>query len=239
FNPISLGYFIIVTWLAGVCLLLNVNGVFYKRIAVISLTFCVIVAIFMTGSRGPLIVFILVFSIFLIIEGKLIKLLLLFLMFITLSPFILAVVSEVSFIDNISIFVDRLLDVGSNEDASSGIRIATYSQTLEQISLAPMFGSGLEEKNTMYYPHNIFLELWMVFGLVIGSVFIVALIFPIFLLAKYTSNFTRKGNELMCFFALVYIIYLMGGMFSASIISANIMFPSYVAVVVLFYSSEK
>ena len=239
FNPISFGHSIITAWAAAISLLFYVGHLTPRKLLIGSVvTFAAFLCIFLTGSRGPLITFILIIFIYFHFTGKILQLLGLLLLTFSLFLLSMTLLESLFFQDDISVFVDRLLNVGTKEDASSSIRLSTYSAGLEQFMNSPIFGSGFEEKTTKYYVHNIFLEALMAFGLFGGMLTIFIFLRPVIIVYKFKLLKKVSDEPLLVFFFITIVQYLLGGQVSASLISANNLIPSIFALYTIIYTRK-
>ena len=64
---------------------------------------------------------------------------------------------------------DRLADAG--DDSSTVDRVVMISDSFEQIADSPLIGSAFVELNSGFYPHNIFVESGLAFGIPVALVF--------------------------------------------------------------------
>lgn len=70
----------------------------------------------------------------------------------------------------------RLNGIAALEDQSDTIRLSLWQDGVDQFLESPITGSGLEEKNAQFYPHNIPLEAFMATGLVGGTCWVIAMV---------------------------------------------------------------
>ncbi|MFX0195799.1 MAG: O-antigen ligase family protein [Candidatus Hodarchaeota archaeon] len=115
---------------------------------------------------------------------------------------------------------DTLIYELSMGDPNAGAgRLQIYSDTIDQISEKPFFGSGLEEKHSGSYPHNHFLEAFMATGFIGGFCFII-----LCWQAIKRSLIILKGFRNYGWLACIFLIYFIRGLFSSSIIDTTLWF---------------
>jgi len=97
----------------------------------------------------------------------------------------------------------------------SDLRIRLWIDAWSQFLASPLLGSGLEEKLTLYYPHNILIESYMATGVVGGTAFL------LFLIGALHLSFKILFNKALCDMAgwipLLFIHYSIYGMLSGAI----------------------
>jgi O-antigen ligase len=127
------------------------------------------------------------------------------------------------------------ITAGRKGDASTDSRIEMYSDCWNQFLSSPLWGSGIVEKNTGFYPHNVLLESFMSTGLIGGLIFIVLSLFliqkSIFLLKNYALGWS----------GLLAIQYYIASLFSGSLFGSSNMWLSMVFVfsACAFYSNQR
>jgi len=99
---------------------------------------------------------------------------------------------------------------------AGGGRLLLYQDTLEQIVQNPLFGSGLEEKYSRFYPHNHILEAFMTTGVLGGLCFVILCWVTI-----KRSFLILQKEESYGWIACLFIIYFVHGLFSSSIIDSS------------------
>jgi len=116
--------------------------------------------------------------------------------------------------DRYQILIQKLA-VG--DPSTGGGRLLLYQNTLEQIFQNPLLGSGLEEKNSQFYPHNHILEAFMATGVLGGVCFCILCWHTIkrcFLILLKEKSY----GWIPC----VFIVYFIHGLFSSSIIDSTL-----------------
>lgn len=188
-----------------------------KKIWVIIPVFMGLFGILIYGSRGTLIGFLLgiLFLILMYNNGKMnLKNYIILFLGIGVGIFLLSdtglgIVSEL--LENMGVssrFVDSLVDFSfSNFAETSNGRWLIWTTVINMIKSGPFYGYGVfAERNAVYdlgmkwgYSHNIFLELLVSFGWLIGSLIIIVLIFGII---RFFVRVKDKDEK------LVFIIFL-------------------------------
>lgn len=222
-NPISLSYSIVV------CYLICTSFFIEKKVFLILLFIVSLFLVFPTGSRGGMFSLCVVFLIQLYYESNvkfnffLILTSSLFSVFIVLSlakNYILVNLPEFEFV------LQRigLTDGDRSSDLTSG-RAVLWSDSFEQFASNPIFGDAIVERNSNYYPHNIFLESLMSIG-VAGTIFLLFFLFLTFYTSKgfYKDKFTR-------FFFLYFLVFLINSNFSGSIVGSYELYCSSIILI--------
>ena len=91
--------------------------------------------------------------------------------------------------------------IGTGNIFSSKSRIVLYKETIRVIERNPLFGGGMmsdRAANNGVYVHDLFLEIWSHYGLLVGSVFIVTLLFLVIIM------FRSKENQLKYLFISIF-----------------------------------
>jgi len=115
----------------------------------------------------------------------------------------------------------RFQRIATWELAESNARMEYWSAAWSQFLRQPLFGSGLEEKTTLMYPHNIVVESFMATGVIGGGAFtlmLIALVVQSLLLLRDRWVFSNAG-----WIPLLFLHYATMGMFSGAIYT-NVMF---------------
>lgn len=180
----------------------------FKRInlfdlLIITITIIIIIAL---GSRGTFLsYFVFLFYRFVFIKDKLtVKRLLIYLTsFFTLFFYkrILKLTYNILLNFNIK---SRTLILFMRDGIDLSGRIELYSIIIKQISDNPFLGLGLfgDRRFVGSYTHNIFIELWAHFGLIIGSMLIVLLLLIIYQVLIKVRN---KNNLIVIWFSMGFI----------------------------------
>lgn len=163
FNPVGLAYSSLVVIGSSIgSLMIKEENFFWKGLMLLSSVLAFLV-LFFSGSRGPfgifLIILILIF-IRIFFDLSAFKKLTIAMIFISLITYLLININNIE-IDNSY----RVLDFTINESIMN--RFFMYENAFNSISEAPFFGSGFSEFQYQHgYPHNIFLELFLYFGII-------------------------------------------------------------------------
>ncbi|MCO4182530.1 O-antigen ligase family protein [Proteus terrae] len=209
-NPISLGK------AAGACAIISMFVLSYKKITKINY-FCTLVALvvsvlilFLSGSRGALLSFIIVCCIALLKKFSLTRVvfgsgILVFVVF-SVNAIMSMLWSDFS-------LVERISKTGGDEDQSANIRYQLYNNSLEQFYNSPLFGDYSVEREYMFYPHNVILELLMSIGVFGAIIFVFIVAYSVFCNIK--NDFDNKSLLSVLWGLLTF--YLVISMFSGSL----------------------
>lgn len=170
----------------------------------------------LSGSRGPILCFGIYIGYLFFFYGKL-----------TFSKMICLVTSVplcVFFQDIVGVLYVFFLEVGINSRTlyllannlshSSG-RTEIYQQCWDLIIANPLIGTGVASDRAVHsYAHNLFLELWMDFGLVFGSFFLVVIALLI-LYALFRDN--TNASFLVMFICIGIVPLMVSGSYLTSI----------------------
>lgn len=187
----------------------KLNVMLFAFLAITSL-----VILFLTQSRGALVSFVLVFFFYLLKSGFLKNIKFIFTLFLFLFAIFL-----LFFASGMDTYFDAYLKIGSSNDLSAISRFSSYHGALCMIERYPLFGSGIEEPITKYYPHNILLELLMSVGFFGFILFLLPILISFFVIF----------NKPIDIFSIFYIQYFAASMFSGSV------WNSYILWYMLFY----
>lgn len=106
----------------------------------------------------------------------------------------------------------RFEEAFNMSDPAALMRLKSFGGAWAQFLENPILGSGLEERSTQFYPHNIFLEAFMATGALGG----LALMAGIFLMIGRSYALIRQKHPLS-WSAVLYIQYLSAAQFSGAI----------------------
>lgn len=229
-NPIALGAFFSTTFIVGVSFLLNKNRTLMQKFYAAFICLLCAVFIFFSGSRGALISLLLTLLTYIIFssKNKVINFIFIVSSVLLVIPFVIYIADE--FFNGIDVF-RGFLSVGQTTDMSSQLRLMSYKHAVEQFVDNPILGDLLVERVTVYYPHNIFLEILMALGLLGGL--------PFFLYIAGVFYLSIKLMRKSGFGALVSLLWLQqlySLQFSGSVFY-NYQFWSYSIVVGIMYFS--
>ncbi len=179
------------------------NARFRLRFILVVMVPLLLWCLVLTGSKGPALCLIFSLSMWAFRRGSALKFgILAFPMLIWLM-----VASENPLASRLSV---------SGEDESTVDRIVILNDSLEQIAAAPFFGSAFVELNSGSYPHNLFVESALAFGIPIALVFSGLLICGAYRAWKaLNSDFDLLG--------MLYFQALLGAVFSGAIYGAELL----------------
>ncbi len=112
----------------------------------------------------------------------------------------------------------RLVALFGDGDISSNLRLVMYNGAWDQFMVSPLWGNGIEENTSQFYPHNLILEALMATGLLGGIPFIVltgSAMVRIWTLVRHRSPHR--------WLAILAFQYILGGMFSGAIYASGTM----------------
>jgi hypothetical protein len=222
-NPIALGHYATSLFLLSFYILLNKHlyqglpAVANNTLIYVGASLVGVVITFSAGSRGP-IVALLICSVLMLIsyqaKNKMSVKLFLFIMF--LIVFLTSVVSFSISAEN-QIF-DRIFATGDELDGtSSNNRGYAYDMAIKLSLEHPILGFGLELPNGEGYPHNLFLESFLVLGFGGGLVFTTIVTYTIMASLKLLAN----KNSQWGWVGILFIQYTIAGCFSGSLYGAS------------------
>lgn len=226
FNPVGLAYSSLVVIGSSIgSLMIKEENFFWKGLMLLSSVLAFLV-LFFSGSRGP-------FGIFLII------LILIFLrIFFDLSAFKKLTIAMISIslitysLINSSIEIDnsyRVLNFTINESIIN--RFFMYENAFNSISEAPFFGSGFSEFQHQHgYPHNIFLELFLYFG-IIGLLFSYLIAIS---LVYLPVKIILEKNQIKVVFLIIILLML-----APKLVSTNIGMSKELLIFMSIYFTNK
>lgn len=216
----SLGYYLL--WPLLVNLLKFLKGF---RLLYLFNFILMLFTIISTGSRGPLLSFLVLMFLYLIINynNKTHKGIVIGLVFFLLSG--LVTYNYRFLIEKLSLFFNSLgiksrtlnLFLDTNPGLHLSGREKIYEKSLMLINNKPFLGWGLTgEVNALNtYAHNVFIEIFISFGIIIGSIVIVV-IFYLLLKAFLRSNYQVK-ELIILLFAIGFVPLLVSGTYLTSI----------------------
>jgi len=177
-----------------------------------------ILTIFLAGSRGPMVAFCVCMLLFLIIKSnnlktKVLTALIVSIVLIFYAP-ILTAINDIFMSHGFYSFNRITMYLLGGMDGGNG-REEIYAHAYNLINDNPLFGYHylLEDGS---YVHNIFIEQFMALGYFGGAIFAVAVIYIAYLGYK---EVTHSDNDGFLIFYILFIQYIMFGMFSRTIIA--------------------
>lgn len=185
------------------------------------------VALLFSGSRGPVVA---------TLAGAAILLWLLFrwsenrvVLPVALALLVLSIVAvALPFVVNLGGGVlERFYSTSHLEDMSDVDRFNLWRNGWEQFLENPLFGSGVEELEYHFYPHNLVLEGYMATGIVGGTIFTGLAAYSLYVALKLIRSRTRA-----IWLSLLYVNAWFIALFSGSIWGAASLIHLMIAVVV-------
>lgn len=131
-----------------------------------------------------------------------------------------------------SITLQRLELLSSDEDVSFLERREAASAAWAQFLDSPLFGSGIEERIFMFYPHNTFVEGFMSAG-IIGGLAYAALL----LLTAWKAYRTLRTDA--AWIGFIYIQQLVFGQTSGALYTASVLWATMASVLALTFMSDQ
>ena len=157
-NPVSLGHLALSGFLCGLTLMRSEP--FWKRAPIMLIMMALVIVIIQTGSKGPVIALAIILFIWMSQRAL-----------ITPMVGLAGLVTIFLLIYGGSPFSLRLMTL--DDDPSTIERIALIQDSLQQIAASPWMGSASVELKSGSYPHNIFLEGAMSFGLPLTAMLVI------------------------------------------------------------------
>ncbi len=198
-NPVSLGHLAVSCVIVGLVIWTRARGA--SRVAVSSGVVLALSCLVMTGSKGPALALIICLAIWAASKGAIWKLILFglpTLMFVVFAP--------------VSPLAARFAGLG--EDVSTLDRLVILRDSINQAAESPLFGSAFVELNSGLYPHNLFLDAVLAFGIPLAIVFAVL----VGIATVRSLRCLQTGTELL---GLLFIQSLIGGMLSGAMFAAT------------------
>ena len=159
-NPVTLGHLALSGFLCGLTLMRSEP--FWIRAPIILTMIALIIVIMQTGSKGPVMALAIILFIW---AGQR--------AFVAPMIGLAGLVIILLFAYGDSPFFHRLMVI--DDDPSTTERIALIQDSLQQIATSPWIGSASVELISGSYPHNIFLEGALSFGVPLTAVFVILL----------------------------------------------------------------
>jgi O-antigen ligase len=121
--------------------------------------------------------------------------------------------------------IGRFSMVASGQDVAIELRLLAFEGAWGQFLGSPLFGDGIEERLTGFYPHNVILEALMATGLLGAIPFVLLLATAL----RSCWRLLRKSDGLI-WLALISIQYVIAAQFSGSIYQSTAMWVTVAAV---------
>lgn len=234
-NPIALGSFfvssIIITWSYLFTNQGRIGDI--KKYTCLLLLLLYFTLVVLSGSRGALLSLLGVVTTYLFFNSKnrLISFLFISLFCFSVISIIVSFSSEL--FGDIDFFRGYLI-TGSQDDLSAMIRLGAYTNAISQFINNPVFGDLSLERTTLFYPHNIFVEILMSLGIVGGGAYILYIMLVFFMSIKLMKQQEGIGMIL----SLLWLQQLYALLFSGSIFQSYY-FWAYGVSVGLIYLNPK
>jgi hypothetical protein len=200
-NPVSLGHLALSGFLCGLTLLRSEPR--WIRTPIMLIMMALVLVIIQTGSKGPVIALLIILFIWASQRGLIV---------IMIGLILSAVISLWVYGD--STFVQRLMAI--DDDPSTIERIRFIQDSLQQIATSPWIGSASVELKSGTYPHNIFLESALSFGLPLTTVLLTLLFYGF--VKSYRLLKTENDLVSLLFFQSLIISQISGALFADSLL---------------------
>lgn len=239
-NPIALGHYATSLFLVSFYILLNKNiyqglpAIANNTLIYIGASLVGLVITFSASSRGPIFA-LLIGSILMLItyqfKNKMSVKLSLFLLFL-----IVFLTTVVYFsISGENLIFDRIFSTGDELDSGSiNNRGYAYDTGIKLALEHPIIGFGLELPNGEGYPHNLFLESFLVLGFGGGFMFTAIVAYTIMASLKLLMS----KNSQWGWVGILFIQYIIAGCFSGSLYGASSFWYFLFAVLGVYDSVE-
>jgi hypothetical protein len=155
-NPVSLGEIATSAILCGIVLWRGAN--LRYRLILAGAFMLLLLCLVLTGSKGPVLQLIACVGLWALRRGRILR----------LGLFALPLLIWVT-VSTENPLADRL--AGSSDDTSTVERVVMLTDSVNQIEGSPWIGSAFVELNSGFYPHNVFVEAGLAFGVPVALVF--------------------------------------------------------------------
>jgi len=187
---------------------------FSHKIVIIGILIPSAMMMFFGGSRGALLAFLVTVASFLVAQGKVEWSKILAVGFVGVLLYLVSsqlISSEggASMSSRIQLVIDQL---SSGDEAAGSGRMWEWGAALKQFAGSPLWGSGIVEKHSGFYPHNHIIESFMATG-ILGGISFVALCYYGLTSAK---KLLKSGGS-YGWVGVVFIFYFTEGLLSAPI----------------------
>ncbi len=180
-NPVTLGHLALNGFLCGLTLMRSEP--FWIRAPIMLIKMALIVVIIQTGSKSPVIALPIILFIWANQRGLIVPM---------IGLTVPVVISLLVYSD--STFVQRLM--ATEDDPSTIERIGFIQDSLQHIAASPWIGSASAELKSGAYPHNIFLEGALPFGLPLTVILATLLFYGLF----KSFKILKTDNDLVALF---------------------------------------
>lgn len=200
-NPVTLGHLALSGFLCGMTLMRSKS--FWIRATIMLTMMALIIVVIQTGSKGPVIALAIVLFIWASQRALIAPM---------IGLAVLAAILLLVYVD--SPFFQRLIAI--DDDPSTTERIALIQDSLQQIAASPWLGSASVELKSGAYPHNIFLEGALSFGLPLTAVLAILLFHSFFKSLKLLK--TEDDLVSLLFLQSLVISQISGALFADSML---------------------
>ena len=199
-NPISLAHVAVTGLISALVLWRHYQILPGGKIALLGGTAICLIALFLSGSRGPLVAAAAVLIGYSVVRGRVGQLF--------AAAVAAAVVLQGLVTSHGLLMIDRLKNTFL--DASSQERLTYQAAAIDQALANPVFGSAYVELISRQYPHNLVIESAIALGLGGLALFV-------FLCGRGTVQAVRRLRQGEVLLPLIYIQYLVAAQLSASL----------------------
>jgi hypothetical protein len=155
-NPVSIGHLAVSGAFCVLVLWRGATGI--KRLWLTAALLLLVWTLVQTGSKGPMLALAICIGLWSIRRAYLLR------YAILVVPFVILLLSSDS-----NVLAQRV--EGAGQDLSTLDRVTLIADTVNQISESPLIGSAFVERNSGFYPLNVFLEAPMAMGIPMAIVF--------------------------------------------------------------------
>ena len=208
-NPISAGHLGVSGVLLGIGVLMTPSRGRLETLLAVGAVPSGLLLVALANSRGPVVALAFCISMLLLASARNFR--------IQLMAFTgLAVVACLAILaPDVFLMLDPLTNrfsaIKSGNDLSVIGRTIAFQGAIDQFLGAPLFGDGIEERRTGYYPHNLVLEAFMSTGIIGGIPFMLLLLLS---LRGSWQMFRRAGTEIWV--GLLAVQFIVAAQFSGS-----------------------
>ena len=223
-NPISMGHVGVTGVLLGACLFLTRERTRLHRLIAFALIGLGLYLAILANSRGPIVAGLASLSVLALARSNSRSVLALAACGLISAAAMIADVNLLAAADGI---VGRFTRIRTGNDLSTIGRSIAFEGALSQFLGSPIFGDGVQEKVTGYYPHNVTLEAFMATGLVGGLPY---LALQVIALASALHVIRNGSGEIWV--GMLAIQYMVGAQISGAIYQSSAMWASMMLVIV-------
>lgn len=231
-NPISMGHSGVTVFLLGVGIIAAGHIDRRKKFICLAAISTGVALALLANSRGPILSLIFSVSVLILAQSKRRRT-------YWVGSMICAIALYFAYQQPEFLFGDlgpiaRFSTVSSSGDGASIARFIAFKGAWEQFLGSPIFGDGIEERATQFYPHNVILEAFMSTGLLGGVPFLL-----IFITAIRSAWGLLRLNSQLSWVGLVALQQLVGAQFSGSIWGTGSLWVMMMLVIVCWRYERK